>query len=43
MGRKSALQLLIWVATLFFVVMMFVPLVLELVVRLGQIMDTPGP
>jgi hypothetical protein len=30
---------LIWVATLFFVVMMFVPLVLELLRRLGQGLD----
>lgn len=36
MGNKGALQVLIWVATLFFVVMMFAPLVLELVRRLGQ-------
>jgi hypothetical protein len=42
MGRKGALQVLIWVATLFFVVMMFVPLVIELVMRLGQALDT-GP
>ena len=36
MGRKGTLQVLIWVATLFFIVMMFVPLVLEMVWRLGQ-------
>jgi len=36
MDRTGTLQLLIWVATLFFVVMMFVPLILELVRRLGQ-------
>ena len=42
MGRKGTLQILIWVATLFFIVMMFVPLVIELVVRLGQAVDA-GP
>ncbi|HEY7366440.1 MAG TPA: hypothetical protein VIE37_20265 [Methylomirabilota bacterium] len=36
MGGKNTLQFLIWVATLFFVAMMFVPLLLEMVVRLGQ-------
>lgn len=39
MGRKGTLQLLIWVATLFFVVMMFVPLVFEMVWRLGQAVE----
>lgn len=42
MGRKGTLQLLIWVATLFFIVMMFVPLGIELVMRLGQAVDA-GP
>jgi hypothetical protein len=35
MDRKDTLQLLIWVATLFFVVMMFAPLVFEMVRRLA--------
>jgi hypothetical protein len=39
MGNRGGLQVLIWVATLFFVVMMFVPLVLELLRRLGQGLD----
>jgi len=42
MGNKGTLQLLIWVATLFFVVMMFMPLVLQMAVLLGQSMDA-GP
>lgn len=33
---KIALQLLIWLATAFFVVMMFTPLVFQLVRRLTQ-------
>lgn len=36
MGRTGTLQVLIWMATLFFVVMMFVPLIFEMVRRLGQ-------
>ncbi len=39
MGGKGTLQFLIWVATLFFVVMMFVPLIFEMVMRLGQSLD----